>query len=183
MNAWKWMCWKWMPIGQSLTNEGWGSVDKYSSFIIPHWDTSEGYFSGGPQQNWTLATLRSHQSSNTCPFFKKNIYFNWRLITLQYYSGFLPYMTWVSHECTCVPHPIPQGHSSAPALSTLSHASNLDWWSISHMIIYIFQCYSLKSSHPCLLPKSPKVCSLPLSLLLSHIYSHLTIFLNFLYMC
>ena len=43
------------------------------------------------------------------------------------------------------PHPIPQGHSSTPALSALSHASNLDWWSISHMIIYTFQCYSLKS--------------------------------------
>ena len=25
------------------------------------------------------------------------------------------------------PHPIPQGHPSAPALSALSHASNLDW--------------------------------------------------------
>ena len=25
------------------------------------------------------------------------------------------------------PHPIPQGHPSAPALSTLSHALNLDW--------------------------------------------------------
>ena len=29
------------------------------------------------------------------------------------------------------PHTIPQGHPSAPALSTLSHASNLDWQSIS----------------------------------------------------
>ena len=36
--------------------------------------------------------------------------------------------------------------------------SNLDWRSISHMITYMFQCYSLKSSHPCLLPQSPKVC-------------------------
>ena len=45
------------------------------------------------------------------------------------------------------PHPIPLGHPSTPALSTLCHASNLDWWSISHMIIYMFQCYSLKSSH------------------------------------
>ena len=36
--------------------------------------------------------------------------------------------------------------------------------SISHMIIYMFQCYSLKSSHPCLLPQSPKVCSLHLCL-------------------
>ncbi|CAI9153696.1 unnamed protein product [Rangifer tarandus platyrhynchus] len=33
------------------------------------------------------------------------------------------------------PHPIPQGHPSAPALSTLSHALNLYWRSISHMMI------------------------------------------------
>ena len=46
------------------------------------------------------------------------------------------------------PRPIPQGHPSAPALSTLSHASNLDWRSVSHMVIYMFQCYSLKSYHP-----------------------------------
>ena len=32
--------------------------------------------------------------------------------------------------------------SCALALSSLSHASNLDWQSISHMIIYMFQCYS-----------------------------------------
>ena len=62
------------------------------------------------------------------------------------------------------PHPISQGLPSAPALSTLSHASNLDWQSISHMIIYMIQCYSLKSSHPCCLPQSPKVCSLHLCL-------------------
>ena len=55
---------------------------------------------------------------------------------------------------------MPLGHPSAPALSTLSHAWNLDWRSISYMIIYMFQCYSLKSSHPHLLPQSPKVCSL-----------------------
>ena len=62
------------------------------------------------------------------------------------------------------PHPIPQGHPSASALSILSHVSNLDWWYISHMIISVFQWYSLKSSHPCLLPQNPKVCSLPMCL-------------------
>ena len=36
----------------------------------------------------------------------------------------------------------------------------------------MFQCYSLKSSHPHLPPQSPKVCSLSVSLLLSHIYGH-----------
>ena len=88
------------------------------------------------------------------------------------------------------PHPIPQGHLSAPALSTLSHASNLNWRSIPHMIIYMFQCYSLKSSHLCLLPQSPKVCSLHLCLFCCLTYMVIiTIFLiphiclNILYWC
>ena len=124
---------------------------------------------------------------------KKNFfYFNWRLITLQY-CGFCHTFTWISHGCTCVPcpdppsylppHPISQGHPSAPALSTLSHASNLDWWSISHMITYMFQCYSLKSSHPRLLPQSPKVCSLYPCLFCCLAYRIIvTIFLNSIYM-
>ena len=105
-------------------------------------------------------------------FFK--IYFNWRLITLQYCSGFYHTLTWISHGCTCVPHseppshlllhPIPRGHPSAPALSTLSHASNLDWWSVSYVIIYMFQCYSF--NHP----------TLAMQRLLSLIRSHLFIF-------
>ena len=58
----------------------------------------------------------------------------------------------------------PSGSSQWTALSTLSHASNQDWRSVSHMVIYMFQCYSLKSSHPRLLPQSSKVCSLHLYL-------------------
>ena len=77
------------------------------------------------------------------------------------------------------PHPIPQGHPSAPTLSTLSHASNLDWRSVSHMIIYMFQCYSLKSSHPHFLLQSPKDCSLPLSFAVSHIGSLLLLLSRF----
>ena len=113
------------------------------------------------------------------------IYFNWRLITLQYCSSFCHTLTWISHGCTCVPHPeppshlpphpIPQCHPSAPAVSTLSHASNLDWQSTSHMIIYTFQHYPLKSSHPHLLPQSPKdyIC---VSFAISHIPSSLPSF-------
>ena len=95
---------------------------------------------------------RSTTQSPSLPVFfllKKNLmYFNWRLITLQSSSGFCHTLTWISHECTCVPHPeppshlpshpIPQGQPSAPALSALSHALKLDWRSISHMIIYTF---------------------------------------------
>ena len=81
------------------------------------------------------------------------------------------------------PPPIPQGQPSAPALSTLSHASNLAWRSISHMIKYMFQCYSLKSFHLCLVPQSPKDCSLYLCLFCCLAYRIIiTIFLNSTYM-
>ena len=70
------------------------------------------------------------------------------------------------------PHPIPQGHPSAPALSTLSHASNLDWRSVSHMVISMFQCRSLRSSHPRPLPESNSLFFTSVSLLLSHIQGH-----------
>ena len=65
------------------------------------------------------------------------------------------------------PYPIPLGCPRAPSLNTLLQVSNLHWSSVLYMVIYTFQCYSLKSSHPRLLPQSPKVCSLHLSLLLS----------------
>ena len=48
-------------------------------------------------------------------------------------------------------YPIPLGCPRAPGMSALLHASNLHWSAISHMVIYMFQCYSLKSSHLCLL--------------------------------
>ena len=38
-----------------------------------------------------------------------------------------------------------------------------------HMIIYMFQCYSLRSSHPRLLPESKRLFYTSVSLLLSHI--------------
>ena len=70
------------------------------------------------------------------------------------------------------PHPIPLGHPSAPAPSTLYHALNLDWQFVSHVIIYMFQCQSPISSSPRALPQSPKDCSIHLSLLLSHIQGY-----------
>ena len=121
------------------------------------------------------------------------IYFNWRLITLQYCSGFCHTLTWISHGCTYVPHPespshippypIPQGHTSASAQNTLSHASNLDWQFVSYMILYLFQCHSPKSSHPLPLPQSPKECSIHLCLFGYLAYRVIvTIFLNSIYM-
>ena len=127
-------------------------------------------------------------------FFKKIIYFNWRLIILQYSGGFCHTLTRISHGCTCFhpvlrpplhvpPHPIPLGCPSALALNALLHALNLDWSSISHVVIYMSQYYSLKPSHPRLLPQSPKVCSLHLYLFCCLAYRVIvTIFLNSIYM-
>ena len=102
--------------------------------------------------------------------------------------------TWIRHGCTHVPHPeppshlpphtIPLGRPSAPAQCILYHASNLDWWFISHMILYMFQCHPPKSSHPRTLPKSPKDCSIYLCLFCCLTYKVIvTIFLNSIYMC
>ena len=92
------------------------------------------------------------------------IYFNWRLITILYWVCHT--LTWIRHGCMCVPHPeppshlpshpIPLGHPRATAPSSLYHASNLDWQFVSHMIIYMFQCHSPKSSHPRPLTQSQK---------------------------
>ena len=121
------------------------------------------------------------------------IFISWRLITLQYCSGFCHTLTWISHGFTCVPHPDSPSHlpphrillglPSVPALSIcLMHpiwAGDL----FHTMIVYLFQCYSLRTSHPRLLPQSPKVCSIHLCLFSCLAYRVIvTIFLNSVYM-
>ena len=79
-----------------------------------------------------VSLLRTNDSSLFfCFFFSPNFLISWRLINLQYCSGFFFFfchtLTWISHRFTCVPHPaspshpppcpIPLGHPSAPAPS------------------------------------------------------------------
>ena len=76
-----------------------------------------------------LKTVR-HTVNCLCFFFCffPFIFISWRLITLQYCSGFCHTVTWISHGFTCIPHPdppshlplhpIPLGLPSAPGLST-----------------------------------------------------------------
>ena len=80
------------------------------------------------------------------------------------------------------PHPIPLGCPRAPALGAQLHTSNLHWSSTLHMVVYMFQYYSMPSSHPHLPPHSPKVCSLHLCLFCYLTYRvTVTIFLNSIY--
>ena len=90
---------------------------------------------------------------------------------------FLPYIDmnqpWV-YMCPPCPEPpshhppysIPLGCPSASGLSALFHVSNLGCSSVSHMAIYMFQCYSLKLSHPSLLPESKSLFFTSVSVLL-----------------
>ena len=108
-----------------------------------------------------------------------------------YCSGFCHTLTWISHGFSCVPHPdppshlpphpIPLGFPSAPALSTrLTHPTWAD--DVSPLIVNLFQCCSLWTSLPRLLPQSPKVCSVHLCLFFCFAYRViLTIFLNSIY--
>ena len=126
-------------------------------------------------------------------FFVYFLNFNWRLITLQYCGGFLSYIhmnqPWVymcSPSWPSLPPPSPSHSSRSSQCTSPEHpvlCMKPGWWSISHMIIYMFQCYSLKSSHPHLVPQSPKVCSLHWCLFCCLEYKVIiTIFLNSIYM-
>ena len=99
---------------------------------------------------------------------------------------FLPYIDMNQPQVYTYGTPFPPlspPHPSGLSQSTLLHVLSLHWLSISHMVIYMFQCYSLKSSHPGLLPQSPKVCSLHLCLFCCLTHGVVTVFLNSMYIC
>ena len=122
------------------------------------------------------------------------IYF-WMLITLQYCSGFV--IHW--HESTTGVHVfpilnppptflpiaslrvIPVHQPWAPCIMHRTWTG--DSFDMIHMIIYMFQCHSPKSSHPRPLLQSPKDCFIHLCLFCCLAYRVIvTIFLNSIYM-
>ena len=125
-------------------------------------------------------------------FFFQLIQFKQRLITLQYCSVFCRIFTWISHGCICslILNPLPP--PSLPHPSGLSQSTSFEcpasFIELTLVIyftygIYRFQRYSLKSSHLCLFPHTPKACYLHLCLFCFLAYKIIvTIFLSSKYM-
>ena len=135
-----------------------------------------------------------HTINISCPAsecFLILIYFNWRLITLQYFIGFAIHQ----HEATAGVHvfpilnppptslPVPSlwvNPVHQPEASCILHRA---WTGNSFLILYMFQCHSPKSSHPLPLPRSPKDCSIHLCLFCCLAYRVIiTIFLHSIYL-
>ena len=134
---------------------------------------------------WALYML----GINTLSFF---LIFIFTLFCFTILYWFWHTLTWICHGFTWAPkhetpshlppHNIPLGHPRAPAPGMLYPASDIDWWFVSYMIVYMFPCHSPTSSHP--LPQSPKFCSTHLCLFCCLAYRVIiTIFLNSIYMC
>ena len=114
---------------------------------------------------WSDGT-RCHDLSFLCFVFFIYIFLFLLYFILQYCIGFaihwhesatgvheFPILNPSSH---LAPHIISLDHLRAPAPSILYPVLNIDWWFVSYMIVYMFQCHSPKSSHPFPLPQSPK---------------------------
>ena len=108
------------------------------------------------------------------------IYFNWRLITLQYCSVFCHTLMWISHGCTYVRHPEPPNPRPSP-----SHPSgSSQWTSPEHLVSCIKPglaiCFTYDNIHISMwfsqiIPPSPfpteskRLFYISMSLFLSHI--------------
>ena len=122
-------------------------------------------------------------------FFCKFIYFNWRLITLQYFSVFCHTFTWISHwvymyppSWTPLPPPSPF-HPSGLSQCT-GPESPVSCIEPGLAIYFTYGNIHVSMLFSQIIPQSPKVCSLHLCLFCCPAYRVIiTIFLNSIYMC
>ena len=126
---------------------------------------------------WCLLSSASHSTIPISPnlvfffFFFSFIFISWRLITLQYCSGFCHTLTWISHGFTCIPHsnppshlslyPIPLGFPSAPGRSTcLMHPTWAGDLFHPRKVTLVVKMSRSHLTHPFTLPLQTQVQSL-----------------------
>ena len=118
------------PSRSTLGGCGWDSCSRGGKGRVVLSESPADTLGGHPQASG--GSLHRTCRTRKILFFFPFIFISWRLITLQYCSGFCHTLTWISHGFTCAPHPdphsclpphpIPLGLPSAPALSTcLTH--------------------------------------------------------------
>ena len=100
--------------------------------------------------------------------FNFTYFLNLRLIALLYGAGFFHASSRISHRHTYAPSLMnllptsPPSHPSrlslSAGLSLLCYTAHSHWLSISHLVMYMFACYSLTSSHPLPSTLCPQVC-------------------------
>ena len=71
------------------------------------------------------------------------VFISWRLITLQYCSGFCHTLTWISHGFTCVPHPDPPPPTSLPTPSLWVFPVHQPWALVSCIQPGLVICFIL----------------------------------------
>ena len=108
----------WWPYGNSHLYESVLTAFKILNFavLILSWNGSE--FINFRELTVPLIPRYLFPSSDSDIFvcvcvmrtFFSFIFISWRLITLQYCSGFSHTLTWISHGFTCIPHPDPSSH-------------------------------------------------------------------------
>ena len=102
-------------------------------------------------------------------FFKFNLIFNWKIIAILWWL--LPYININQPQVYICPfplkppslfppHPTPLGLHRPLTLGSLNHTANSHRLSVLHMIMYMFQYFSLKSSHllPLPVPLFKEIC-------------------------
>ena len=112
-------CHNWDLVQPNIKNNNNNNVLKKKSLITDHLPSSLLYFFIAAIKstkeligNWGVSGRRKKTmtSGHFLFFFFSFIFISWRLITLQYCSGFCHTLTWISHGFTSIPHPNTPSH-------------------------------------------------------------------------
>ena len=101
--------------GRSYYNPHLTVENKWGTEMLSNLLRSHSYCNRHHLPKISFFSLGTYPADTSQPLFFFNVFFlfffiSWRLITLQYCSGFCHTLKWISHGFTCVPHPDPLSH-------------------------------------------------------------------------
>ena len=101
--------------GRSYYNPHLTVENKWGTEMLSNLLRSHSYCNRHHLPKISFFSLGTYPADTSQPLFFFNVFFffffiSWRLITLQYCSGFCHTLTRISHGYTCIPHPDPPSH-------------------------------------------------------------------------